>query len=185
MDAQAPSPQVTNQIPPVITAVQVLPPEQQIPSSGSFFKNWLFWIFIVFVLLLSFLVYDFVLPYFNNSFQADIQRGAKFSVHVKKLTVGSPSFVIVQREELGLPGDWLAFSPYLVPDSYKDFYLPIEANEMYTQEFLTNQMSNGIFYITVYKDNGDGEFNKNMDTEILKDFYGRKLQLVVVNGIVQ
>jgi len=177
----APTGQPTN--PTVETPI----PQEKIvvEDSPAFYKNWLFWVFVVLISVLIIIVYFLANTFIIRPFSVSVNKdGGVPKIHVLQLDAPDSGFIVVQADDNGIPGNLYETSHFIVQDKYSDFFIPFTYDETNTQEFYLNLLSKGTFYVSFYKDlNKNGNFDQSVDTVIPKDMFGKSFQVKIVNGL--
>lgn len=164
------------QAPPVLP--EVATPEET-PSETPFYLTFGFWAFILFLgnlLAVFFLwIYPLLLPPILTS---DQPMGEKF--HIQKARVNQNGFVVLKVDVVSAEGSStlvLASSEVLTPEVYEDFYVVRAAGEALPDDFLTRIPEGTVVKVGIYRDSdADGIFNPDIDQDIAKDVFGRKIQ---------
>ncbi len=151
-----------------------------------FYFNWLFYVLITLLLALCYFVYFWIISSLSNQLVLEVQKeGSSANIYIKKIIAPTNGFLVVQKDEAGLPGNLVEVSPYLIKGTYTDFNIPIINDGTYSPEFYSQFMNQKI-YVTFYKDlTNDILYDVFTDTEIPTDIFGKKLRVVFENGVVQ
>ncbi len=176
---QASTPSGQSQIP-----VSVVPTEVSEEGDAPFYTQWAFWVLVVLIVVLFGVIAFFLVPAKNSFLEAEMQVSAEsVKLHVKNLTAPRNGFLVLQKDENGVPGAIFEISPFLVPDHYKDFFIPFTPDEYNDDVYYQDLGLNGTFYVTYYLDNDStGTYKKEIDTTIGKDQAGKPLQIKIVSG---
>ncbi len=161
---------------------------EQSEDEKPFYTNWLFYVLVVLLLGLAVFAYFLVTQLLSKQLDLEVQKqGDSANIYVKKLVAPTNGFLVVQSSDNGLPGALIAMTPYLIKDTYMDFNIPIINDGSYPPEFYSQLPTNQKIFITFYKESSGGSVAYDIfaDTEIPSDLFGRKLRVVVENGVVQ
>lgn len=177
---------------PASIATSVTPTSQGTPPAKvvyveekkPFYTEWTFWILMVLVLITLFGGLVWVYPIVSSPLNAEIvKRGELVQLHVKRLVVPESGYLVLQRDIGGVPSDLVEVSPRLTPDTYTDFYITLTYDEGVLPDAYFEELKAARIFVTYYKDAGNNNiYNFLEDTEPTKDFFGRKTQILLVNG---
>lgn len=162
--AAQPTP-VSVQTPPP-NATQPVQPAN--PAQAQKPKKSVWWIF-----LLAALVVAAVAGYFFLSRSVIVipsQPAGSTSVHVTKLKLARPGWLLISRVSVVAGTDDIAVSAYLEPDEYTEFDLPLNSNAKPLE-------SGDLFYGTLYEDTDGGEYFDSKVDQPMKDWLGRKIRM--------
>jgi len=162
---------------------QLIQPQQtsQVSTNTPFYADWLFWIFICLIFILGIAVYIWIVPFIIKPLVLDIKNdGQTIQVHVKRLIAPSDGFLVMRNDASGIPDDMLVSSPFISAGTYNDFYIPFPYYEDHDYEYYLKLVTEGKFFVTYYDDaNYDGFYN---DSQVSKNLFGRRLEVVVEKG---
>lgn len=146
-----------------------------------FYANWLFWVLMFLVFVLGFILYEWFAPYIYKPLVLDVKKsGDSVYVHVKKLIAPTNGFLVVTSDKNDQSEAILESSPYILKDTYFDFKIPFVVRDPNDTDFYSKLVTSGKFFVTYYvDDNYDGIYN---DNNVSKDFFGRRLEVIVDSG---
>lgn len=169
---------------PSLSPTNLPQPRETIPSTTS---DRLFTSLFVLIPLLLVLVYFLILPIFVKPLGVKVElSGDVLVLHVQKLTSGVGGFLVIEKDDAGLPNSLLATTDYLYPGTYKNFEIPIINDGVFDFNYFSEAVSNGKIYVSFRKDkDGDKIFNYKLDSQIVTDSFGKKLRLFIQKGMLE
>lgn len=153
-----------------ITSTVSIKPSSSVSSIRQFssfslniLKNKFFWVGFGFLLLMLtigiFIVIDTKTDSINISDQS-----AKNTMFVKKANLVKGRFIIIRGSLHGLPNVIVGMSPYLAPDTYKDFEIALYDPEMLGE--MKPKLGN-LYFAMIYQDSdNDRLFNETKDQPV-------------------
>lgn len=157
------------------------PTPQALPVATPFYANWLFWVLVFLTFILASIVCAWFLPLLYKPLILEVNKsGDSAYVHIIKLVAPSDGFVVVWSDKNDQPNAVLESSPYILKGTYMDFKIPFVVRGPIDSDFYSKLVTSGKFFVTYYvDDNHDGIYN---DNNVSKDFFGRRLEVIVDSG---
>ncbi len=143
---------------PVQPTTTVQPPKR---------KKGPWWIFVLAIFILAGVGGYFLLP--SSSIVIPSQPAGSTSIHVTKLDLAKPGWLLISRVSVTEGVEEIAVSAYLEPEEYTEFDLPLmdDSEPLQTGYFL---------YGTLYEDTDGGEYFDSKVDQPMKDWLGRKIR---------
>lgn len=140
--------------------------------------SWLYPVLTILLLVLSGLVYFLVIPYFSKPLDLSVQIGTSDTkINIKRLSAPSNGFLVVNKDENGLPGAVVGVSPFLIKDTYPILEISIPHDIVASGEKM---------YVTFRTDEDHNNmYDYSIDTEIPRNIYGYKLRLEITGGVAE
>ena len=155
-------------------------------SPKPFYKEWTFWVLSILIMVLIGVVSILVVPSLSQQLDAEVLADGEVArVHIKRLVTNVPGYLVVESDDNGVPGVVIVKSPYMAPDDYKDFYIPLSVDDEPQDDAKYREMAaSGSFFITFYSSPSNQSFEVNENTPIAKSGTGKSLRLKFVGGKV-
>jgi hypothetical protein len=153
-----------------------IPPSATLKEGKPFYRLWSFWVTLFLIINASIFGGIWIYPYISPAVMVQDQvLGAVFQI--QKVRVPEAGLLGIQVDVGGVPGTLLASSRLLIPDTYENFSLHLLGPEDLPPEALALIRPGTRIYVTLFKDLDNNEnFNPSIDTEIVRDIFGRKVQ---------
>lgn len=149
--------------PPQATVVQ--PVSQAVPTKPRKKAGWLIGIIALLLAGAGFYVF-----FPTSSIVIPSQPPGSTSIHVTKLDLARPGWLLISRVSVAEGVDHIAVSAYLDPEEYQEFDLPLKDP--------SEPLTAGYFlYGALYQDsNGNQSFDDNVD-QPMRDWLGRRIRV--------